>query len=59
AVEQKTLHELFALTPSTSTRTLRKEEETLARTLVACPDAAIKWPSKAMQARWVAMSNLR
>ncbi|RHZ20939.1 hypothetical protein DYB26_014988 [Aphanomyces astaci] len=59
AVEQKTLQELFALTPSTCARTLRKGEEALARALVACPDAAIKWPSKATQARWAAMSNLR
>ncbi|RHY94555.1 hypothetical protein DYB26_005397 [Aphanomyces astaci] len=59
AVEQKTLQELFALTPSTCARTLRKGEEALARALAACPDAAIKWSSKATQARWAVMSNLR
>ncbi|RHZ14020.1 hypothetical protein DYB26_014329 [Aphanomyces astaci] len=59
AVEQKTLQELFALTPNTCARTLRKGEEALALSLAACPDAAVKWPSKATQARWAAMSNLR
>ncbi|ETV82174.1 hypothetical protein H257_04886 [Aphanomyces astaci] len=59
AVEQKSLQELFALTPSTCARILRKGEEALVRALAACPDAVIKWPSKATQARWAAMSNLR
>ncbi|ETV88747.1 hypothetical protein H257_00261 [Aphanomyces astaci] len=59
AVDQKTLQKLFALTPSTCARTLRKVEEALARALAACPDAAIKWPSKTTQASWAAMSNSR
>ncbi|DAZ92621.1 TPA: hypothetical protein N0F65_006283 [Lagenidium giganteum] len=59
ASEAKTLCELFAIPPATLARALHKVEVALADALGETPDAAIRWPTKALQAKWAAATHLR
>jgi hypothetical protein len=55
----KSLCELFGSPPATTSRTLRKAEEALEKTLAAMPDAAIRWPTAAEQLEWGALVQER
>ena len=55
----KSLCELFGSPPATTSRTLRKAEEALEKTLANMPDAAIRWPTAAEQLEWASLIQAR
>ncbi|ETV66262.1 hypothetical protein H257_17231 [Aphanomyces astaci] len=59
AVEHKTLQELFGVSPTTFSRVLRRAEVALDRALSRMQDAAVRWPSKALQRDWAVLTNAK
>jgi hypothetical protein len=59
ATEQKTLVELFAVSPSTFSRVLKHAEIAFSKALRDIPESFVQWPSIPMQQRWAELTNER
>lgn len=59
ATEQKTLVELFAVSPSTFSRVLKNAEIALSKALRVIPESFVQWPSIPIQQRWAELTNER